>query len=562
MTSGIINDTYGVNAETAWDTESGSSSVVVGVLDSGVKYLHGELGGTNPPGPADNSTNGNIWVNPGETPGNGVDDDGNGYVDDVVGYDFFNTGYSGVSCVDADCGTPDNDPSDYNGHGTHVAGTIAAITNNNRLVAGVAGGFSDGTTSGAGNGVKVIPCRIGYEGRYRGQTGGFVMMDAAAEAMYYLGDLKAAGVNVAAINCSWGSSNSGGLAAATNYILSQDVMVIVAAGNSNSSSADYLGARTDCMDVGATDASGNPASFSNYGSWVDIAAPGVDILSTYFVNTDPTPDYISLSDGTSMSCPHVVGVAALLESYDPSLTAADKWNLMVNNTTSYNMSKNVGVGIVNAKAALDAITPCSDPAPTADFSASPTSGDVSLTVNFTDLSSNSPDSWSWNFGDGGASTSQNPSHTYTTAGTYTVTLTASNCGGSDGETKVDYITVNSAPCTETTPVADFSGSPTSGEASLNVSFSDLSTNNPDTWSWNFGDGGSSTSQNPSHTYASAGTYTVTLTASNCAGSDVATKVDYITVTQPAGGVMHVHDIVVTPRTKRSKRKRTGCNNYL
>ncbi|KAA3635916.1 MAG: PKD domain-containing protein [Calditrichaeota bacterium] len=438
--------TYGMNAESGWDTNAGDATVVVGVLDSGVRYYHVDLGGSNPPGPNDNSTNGNIWTNPGETPGNGIDDDGNGYVDDVVGYDFFESGYSGVSCQDTDCGTKDNDPADHNGHGTHVAGTIGAITNNGTLVAGVAGGFAAGTINDPANGVKVIPCRIGYTGRYRGQTSGFVMMSAAAEAMYYLGDLKASGTNVAAINCSWGSSNSGGLGAAVDYLLSQDVMIIVAAGNSNSSSPDYLGNRTDCMDVGATDKNGNPASFSNYGSWVDIAAPGTEILSTYHESSDPGGDYIALLDGTSMSCPHVVGVAALLESHSPTLSAQQKWDLMVQNTTAYNMTKNVGVGIVNAAAALAAVGGGGqNNPPVANFSGTPTSGTVPLNVQFTDLSSNNPTSWSWTFGDGGSSSAENPSYTYNSTGTYTVTLTATNAYGSDGETKTGYITVTDPP---------------------------------------------------------------------------------------------------------------------
>lgn len=538
---------YGVNAETAWNSTPGDATVVVGVLDSGVRYYHRDLGGSDVPGPADNVTNGNIWTNPGETPGNGVDDDGNGYVDDVVGYDFFESGYGGVSCVDTDCGGTDNDPADHNGHGTHVAGTIAAITNNGTLVAGVAGGFGDGTSTGAANGVKVIPCRIGYTGRYRGQTGGFVMMSAAAEAMYYLGNLKASGVNVAAINCSWGSSNTGGLAAATDFLLSQDVMVIVAAGNENSSSADYLGARTDCMDVGATDKNGNPASFSNYGSWVDIAAPGVQILSTLHVAEDPGGDYISIMDGTSMACPHVVGVAALLESLDPSLTAQDKWDLMVQNTTSYNMSKNVGVGIVNARAAMDAAGPNTDP-PAASFSGSPTSGDITLTVNFTDQSSNSPTSWSWTFGDGGTSTAQNPSHDYTVAGTYTVSLTATNAYGSDTHTKTNYISATQP--SNDPPVANFTSDVTSGDAPLAVDFSDLSTNAPSSWSWTFGDGGTSSAQNPSYTYNNAGTYNVSLTATNAFGSDTKTVNGYITVSDPpAGGTIHVHDIAVSRQSK-------------
>ena len=122
-------------------------------------------------------------------------------------------------------------------------------------------------------------------------------------------------------------------------------------------------------------------------------------------------------------------------------------------------------------------------------------------------------------------------------------MTATNDCGSDTQTKVDYITVTDATCDA--PVADFTGSPTSGDAPLDVSFTDQSTNNPTSWSWDFGDGGTSTAQNPSHTYNTAGTYTVKLTATNDCGSDTQTKVDYITVTEPsANPTMHVDNITV------------------
>lgn len=527
--------TYGVDADDAWAMEAGDATVVVGDLDTGMKYTHGDLGGSNPPGPADNSTNGNVWVNPSETPGNGVDDDGNGYIDDVIGYDFVLSG--GTQCIDADCSTKDNDPSDGQGHGTHTAGTIAAINNNAYFVAGVAGGYSGGTFTSTANGVKVVPCRVGY----RTRTGGVVQMAYVAEAMYYMGALKARGVNVAAINCSFGSSNTGGIDVAANYLISQDVVICVSAGNSSSTTPSYLGSRGDCVDIGATDINGNPASFSNYGDWVDIAAPGVAVTSTVFSPSNPTADLIATWDGTSMSCPHVVGVLALLESYMPSLSAQDKIDLILANSKPYNMTKDVGVGIVSAKLALDAAGPSTNP-PVADFSGTPRTGTTPVTVVFTDLSTNTPTSWSWTFGDGGTSTAQNPSHTYSAAGTYTVTLTATNAYGSDSETKTGYIVV-SAPATYP-PVANFSGTPTTGTAPVTVVFTDLSTNTPTSWSWTFGDGGTSTAQNPSHTYAAAGTYTVSLTATNAYGSDSETKTGYIVVSAASTTTMHVQSITV------------------
>ncbi|MFC1716235.1 PKD domain-containing protein [Candidatus Poribacteria bacterium] len=159
--------------------------------------------------------------------------------------------------------------------------------------------------------------------------------------------------------------------------------------------------------------------------------------------------------------------------------------------------------------------------PVADFTASPTSGAAPLTVNFTDQSQNNPTSWSWDFGDGATSSQQNPTHTYISGGEYAVSLTTSNIAGSDTETKTNYITVFGVP------VADFSASPTSGAAPLTVDFTDLSQNNPTSWSWDFGDGSTSSQQNPSHTCSSCGEYTVRLTASNIAGSDTETKTNYI-----------------------------------
>ncbi|MFN7972752.1 MAG: PKD domain-containing protein [Acidobacteriota bacterium] len=164
--------------------------------------------------------------------------------------------------------------------------------------------------------------------------------------------------------------------------------------------------------------------------------------------------------------------------------------------------------------------------PVADFVGAPLSGTAPLLVNFTDLSTGAPTSWSWTFGDGGTDTVQNPSHTYVAPGTYTVALTACNVNGCDTNTKPSYVTVTTCPA----PVADFSGAPQNGPAPLAVAFTDLSTNAPTSWSWTFGDGGTSSAQNPGHTYLAAGTYTVALTAGNACGSNANTKPAYITVT--------------------------------
>ncbi|AKB43006.1 PKD domain-containing protein [Methanosarcina vacuolata] len=165
--------------------------------------------------------------------------------------------------------------------------------------------------------------------------------------------------------------------------------------------------------------------------------------------------------------------------------------------------------------------------PVAEFSASPTSGKAPLKVAFTDTSTGFPTSWKWNFGDGSTSTQQNPTHKYSIAGNYTVALTVRNAVGSNTVTKDGYIQVIEKP------VANFSASPTSGKVPLKVAFTDTSTGSPTSWKWDFGDGTTSTQQNPTHKYSKVGNYTVKLTATNAAGSNMVTKTDYIkVVTKP------------------------------
>jgi PKD repeat protein len=170
------------------------------------------------------------------------------------------------------------------------------------------------------------------------------------------------------------------------------------------------------------------------------------------------------------------------------------------------------------------------PALVADFTASPTSGPAALTVSFSDASTGIVETWSWNFGDGGTSSEENPTHAYNITGSYTVTLTVTGPDGIDTEIKTDYITVTD-PGSVT---VDFSASPVSGTAPLDVQFTDLSVGAITAWTWDFGDGGFlSTERNPQHTYTSSGVYTVTLTVTTGTGPQSETKVGYINVS--AGG---------------------------
>jgi PKD repeat protein len=189
--------------------------------------------------------------------------------------------------------------------------------------------------------------------------------------------------------------------------------------------------------------------------------------------------------------------------------------------------------------------------PVANFSGSPTSGTAPLTVAFTDTSTGQPTSWAWTFGDGGTSTAQSPSHVYTAAGTYSVSLTATNSLGSNTLTKTNYITV-AAP---QPPVANFNGSPTNGIVPLTVNFTDTSSGQPTSWAWTFGDGGTSTVQNPSHVYTTPGTYSVTLTATNTVGSNTLAKTNYIDVTPPPP------DFTITVSPVKRTIKTGGSTTY-
>lgn len=245
-------------------------------------------------------------------------------------------------------------------------------------------------------------------------------------------------------------------------------------------------------------------------------------VSPFTLGTYNVPGGVSVGDSFGMSA----AGTTIKAFYKP---AAGSWSEVLNVTdANFGAAGYLGVEINNTASDPDSIDDFGggnivNAAPVADFSGTPTTGTAGLSVDFTDLSTNTPTSWLWDFGDSEISTEQNPTHVYASPGTYTVELTATNGIGSDTETKVDYITVLSAP------VADFSGTPTSGNVALSVAFTDLTTNSPDTWFWDFGDGGFSTSQNPTYIYNYIGIYTVTLTASSSSGADTETKVGYITV---------------------------------
>lgn len=191
------------------------------------------------------------------------------------------------------------------------------------------------------------------------------------------------------------------------------------------------------------------------------------------------------------------------------------------------------------------------PGPVAAFTCTPTSGEAALVVDCTDASTNNPTTWEWDFDEDGAidATTPDASFTFATAGLYSVSLRVANINGSDTHTRVDYIDVTLPP--PAAPVANFSGTPTNGDAPLTVAFTDLSTNAPTSWEWDFDEDGvvDDTTQNPSFTYTQPGTYRVTLTATNAGGSDSISKNNYITVTSPNCIVPNVVGLLYDPANK-------------
>jgi subtilisin family serine protease len=260
-----------IHAPEAWDITTGSSAVVVAVIDTGIDYTHQDLAA-------------NMFRNEADCNANGVDDDGNGKVDDCYGIDTAND---------------DSDPFDDNHHGTHVAGTIGAAGNNSVGVVGVNWN------------VKLMACKFL-------SSGGSGSTSDAIDCLTYVAMMKDRGVNIVATNNSWGGgAYSQALYDAIDAQRQRGILFIVAAGNSgadNDAAPSYPAGYDlpNVLAVAATTRTDARPSFSNYGRQsVQIGAPGSEILSTF-----PGNSYSQLS-GTSMAAPHVTGVAALLKAQDP-----------------------------------------------------------------------------------------------------------------------------------------------------------------------------------------------------------------------------------------------------
>jgi|GEM_PF-6771868 len=290
-----------INATGAWDRTTGSTNVVVAVIDTGIDLTHPDLVS-------------NLWANVAEANGaTGVDDDGNGRIDDIYGWNFVGN---------------DKNPADDNGHGTHCSGTIGAVGNNALGVVGVCWK------------VRLMALKAG-------DASGQLAVSDTAEAVHYASD---EGANV--ISASYGGSGASDTARdAIVYANGKGVLFVAAAGNEgvNNDTVPHYPASYDVPNVvavAATDPGDELASFSNYGKTsVDIAAPGVQIYST-------VPDgKIDAMQGTSMACPHVAGAAALLLSANSSFTPLQVKEALLNTVDKLPAlaAKTVSGGRLNVK---------------------------------------------------------------------------------------------------------------------------------------------------------------------------------------------------------------------
>jgi subtilisin family serine protease len=321
----------------AWDIAQGDPGAIIAIIDTGLDWNHPDLAAA-------------VWLNPDEIAGNGLDDDRNGLIDDLRGWDFGNNGPDP---------SPDplmsSDGIDMGFHGTHCAGIAAASTNNNVGIAGAGAGCSL-------MGLKVV------------DTAGNVTTESLVAAMNYA---VTSGASVISLSLGGTFEDFGFLQAAVDDAVAANVVCVAAAGNSGTDTRLYPAALDGVISVGATNSAHQRASFSSYGSWVDVAAPGEGIWST--INRNYEWDYMTqlifswlfgwdgtnpymFSDGTSMATPLVAGVCGLIKSVSPNCTPDQVLQLLTSTGDAEVYDFPIGVK-VNARAALFAASASAAPLP-------------------------------------------------------------------------------------------------------------------------------------------------------------------------------------------------------
>lgn len=412
----------------AWDVFTGDPNFVVAVIDDGTNNTHPDLAA-------------NIWSNPGETAGNGIDDDGNGRIDDTWGWDFYQ-----------------GDSSPYGtGHGSHTAGTVGAVGNNGTGVAGV-----------------MWRCKI-MALRFLGPNGGYT--SDAISCVQYLTQKQ-----VKVSNNSWGGGGfSQGLYDAIAASRSVGHVFVAAAGNSgvnSDTSPAYPGAYNldNIINVAATDNNDGRASFSNYGATsVDIGAPGVNILSTYG-NTG-----YSYLNGTSMACPHVAGAAALVYSANPNYTYTQVKNRIMSTARAVSSlsGRCVTGGVLNVQAALGGSAQNTAPTVTITSPASSASFASGASITFSGSSNDTQDgaltaSMAWSSSlQGALGTGGSFSRSDLVLGTHVVTASSTDSGNL---TTTSTVTITVVDPTAVAPAAPSGVTATAASGVVTVRWTDNSSN--------------------------------------------------------------------------------------
>ncbi|HNT08898.1 S8 family serine peptidase, partial [Methanoculleus sp.] len=531
-----INGTVGsdIDAPEAWSITTGSQDVIVAVIDTGVMYTHPDLAA-------------NIWRNPGEIPDNGIDDDGNGYIDDVCGWDFY---------------SDDNDPGDLNGHGTHCAGTIAAVGNN---ALGVAGVMWNAT---------IMPLQFLSPDGY-GEDADAILAIQYATMM---------GADI--ISCSWGGDDDS--QALKDAIDATPALVVCAAGNDalDSDAVPHYPSSYDCANILAVAASNNTerlAPFSNVGATsVDVAAPGASILSTYVIPewVEVYHDPMDSLDAWDADAPwglNTTYYTSAPSSADDSPAGKYSPNAEVWLTTKNPIDLQ---GLQVAELIFDARYDLEDDCDMLYVASSP-NGTLYYLHGY--LTGSSDGKW-YTYGvplstygedaiyigfilvtDGSVQKdgvlidevrvrgveSVSAGYAYK-SGTSMATPHVSGVAGlvrsanaSLSATEIKDVIINTADAKPAyagkmvsggrvnayravsavvqaiDPIlqSNFTANTTTGTAPLTVQFTDASTGSPNEWFWDFGDNTTSTDQNPIHTYTVPGNYTVSFTVANDHGED-------------------------------------------
>lgn len=399
-----------IEAPLAWDVSTGSAKIKIAIVDDAVKRDHEDLATQ-------------IWANPGEVAGDGLDNDGNGYIDDKYGYDPADSdGETTPPASIVDCQSATGGFC----HGTGVASCAASATNNSKGVAGIA------------YNCKIIPvkCRSDLNS-VGGITHGYEGIEYACIA----------GAQV--INCSWGGTGSSNTAQAlVTAIRNRGCLIVAGAGNNGDGIPFYPADYASVISVAASNANDNKSGFSCYHDSVDVTAPGSNIRMAVATTTTSYAN----QDGTSFSSPITAGLCGLMLSANPCLTvneieyhlkaSCDFFNDMNNPT----YQGKLGAGRINAKKALQAVAPTA--APTAAFAYNVTScgGTVDYSYNSTTTMA-CPTSFKW-FLTGASttfSTDKNVSVSYPASGTYSVKIIVSNSFGSDTLEQMVNVTVNPLP---------------------------------------------------------------------------------------------------------------------